>query len=136
MIPKKFAAALAVSCVVIVSVVMLTSFKRPVKAKEKACVVYCTWSPATSAIANVAMDNCISSNNASNVSSSQLLSLQAVTCTTVNIYTYIGPTHPAGTVRIYKNGTQVYSQALAANQDVFLDASFSAYCWDEFLVTW
>lgn len=135
MLPKKLTGALAASCAFVLSFVILTSFST---AGKQTCNVTCTFSPTTSKISLASVDNCNGVNWQNNVAagSSVMFTLDGTGCTTFNITTQVGAVHPAGTVRIYKNGTLVLSHALARNQNLVFDDSFSATCSDVFLVTW
>ena len=116
---------------------LLTSFKTKEVAKRP-CEVTCQFSPTTSDLANVSIDNCNSWASATSVTAGTSFTpmLSGTGCTTLNITTFFPSIHPAGTLRIYKNGVLQISHSVAQNQQLGYDDGLSADCDDYFLVTW
>jgi hypothetical protein len=100
--------------------------------------VSCQFSPVSGDFANVELENCNSSKTAESVAagSSFTATLVAAGCQGVNIATSLPAIHPAGTIKIYKNGVLQQMHVVAQNQPaVFFDGGL-AKSGDQFLVTW
>jgi hypothetical protein len=83
-------------------------------------------------------DNCNNDNTAGVVAAgtSWTTSLLPANCDYVNLTTTLPDIHPAGTIRIYRNGVLYASQSVAQNQPTVFFYNLPAARSDQFLVTW
>ena len=131
---KKVSLLIIPVVIAVTSLFMLSAFKTAPQSYK----VSCQFSPTTSSFSNVEMENC--NNLATNASvaagTSWSPSLIAANCSSVYITTGLPASHPAGTIKVYKNGVLVAAHTVAQDQPASYFDVFSATLSDRFLVTW
>lgn len=112
----------------------LSSFK----SSEATFKVSCQFRPVSGDFANVEFENCNNLKGAEGVAAGSNFSASLVNagCQVAYISTSLPAIHPAGTVKVYRNGALLASHTVAENQPAnFFDGS-AAQNGDQFLVTW
>lgn len=114
--------------------ITLNSFKNSIPRD----VVWVQWKPSTSNITYASMDNCNGSAGQANIILGEgwVGTLSSIGCTNLTISTQIGPSHPAGTITIRKNGIPVQTHSLNINQNILFEDVFTAEAGDSFQVLW
>src|SRR5688572_7806754 len=76
------------------------------KTSEASIKVTCQFSPVSGDFANLELENCNNSKTIEAVAAGNSWTTSLVTagCQTVNLVTSLPAVHPAGTIKIYKNG--------------------------------
>jgi hypothetical protein len=100
--------------------------------------ISCEFRAVSGDLAGAEADNCNNDNSANNVAAGTgwATTLMPVNCDYVNLTTTLPDIHPAGTIRIYRNGVLYALHPVAQNQQTIFSYNLPAARSDQFLVTW
>ena len=113
---------------------LTTSFNH----KKATAYTWCEWDANTSSIASAVLDDdATQSSCQTNIITSWSTFIYLLSSNTVDITTYLGSSHPAGTLTIYRHGAVVKTHTVAANQKaIFLDTFDYSEPENDFKVVW
>lgn len=117
-------------------IVILTSSFNQKKKTIAGAYTTCTWYANTSSIYSAdLMDDNTQYNATTNITTSWS-TLIVLIVNYVQIDTRINGTHPAGTLKVYRDGTLVSTHAIGANEDRVFTDSFPFYFQAKYEVVW
>jgi hypothetical protein len=104
--------------------------------KKALAFTECTWYANTSTILSAVLDDDANQwNSQPNVTTSWSTAIYYVT-STVDITTYLGNSHPAGTITVYRDGVVVSTHTVAANQNTLFYDTFPYVFQAHYEVVW